>query len=91
MENLKKTMPYLKNKYVLVCLLFAVLMFGSVYNRISNSRKISQLEKEISIYKKQTEEIQQQLDDLRSDKRLEELARRDYGMKQVNEEVFVKE
>ena len=94
MENLsffQKIKPYLKNKYVLICLFFVIFASGSIYNRISNSREISRLENEIEVYKKQTEEIQQQIDDLRSNnKSVEKLARK-YGMKQENEDVFIVE
>ena len=92
MENLsffQKIKPYLKNKYVLICLFFAVFASGSVYNRCSNSREISRLENEIEIYKQKTKDIEKSIEDLRSNKKsVEELARKK-GMKQEGEDVFV--
>ena len=93
MENLsffQKIKPYLKNKYVLICLFFVVFASGSVYNRCSNSREISRLEDEIKHYQQKTNEIEKSIEELRSNKKsLEKLAREKYGMKQDDEDVFV--
>ena len=88
----QKTKPYLKNKYVIICLLFAVLASSSIYNRISSSLKISSLEKEFATYKEKTEEIEALIEELRSNKKsVEKIARENYGMKETDEDVFVVE
>ena len=86
----QKIKPYLKNKYVIICLLFVFFASGSIYNRISNHRKIKHLEKEMYFYKQKTEEIEKTIEELRSNKKsLEKLAREKYGMKQDDEDVFI--
>ena len=80
----------MKNKYVIVCLLFAVVASGSIYDRIRNYHEIKRLKEEIAEYKQNTEEIEQSIEELRSNsKMMEKLAREKYGMKQDNEDVFV--
>ncbi|MDR0872051.1 MAG: septum formation initiator family protein [Prevotellaceae bacterium] len=91
MEKLSFYLRKLKNKYIIICIIFAVVMFGGICERISNAREIAKLESEIAKYKADTEKYQKEIDDLNANKkRIEELAR-DNGMKAEGEDVFVAE
>ena len=88
----QKAKPYLKNKYVIICFVFAIFTFSSVRNRIYNNMEINRLEKEMEMYKKKTQDIEKIIEGLRANKKsVEKLAREEYGMKQTDEDVFVVE
>jgi cell division protein DivIC len=86
--------PYLRNKYVLTIVLFAVWVGffdqNNLVDRFSNLKKLKQLNKEKEYYAKKIVEDQQRLKELKSDSDdLEKFARETYYMKKDNEDVYV--
>jgi len=86
--------PYLKNKYVIAFLIFAVwiLFFdqNNVLSRISNANQLHQLKKQKEYFAKKIEDDTRRTQELLSDKEdLEKFAREQYLMKKKNEDVFV--
>jgi cell division protein FtsB len=86
--------PILKNKYILILVVFAVyyVFFDEfkLINRMSNFQKIKKLENEISFYKNEIESSKRQIEELHSDEKdLEKFAREKYLMKKENEDIFI--
>lgn len=91
---LKPLVPVLKNRYVVVALLFITwLLFFDRYNLITQfklKRQASSLQDEIEYYKQQTVDVKSVNDDLFSDPdKLERFAREEYMMKKPKEDLFV--
>ncbi len=90
----EKVKPYLKNKYVIIILVFGVYFaFFDSFNlktRFSNSRKIDKLESDINYYKNEIELSKKQKEELQSNnKNLEKFAREKYLMKQKDEDIYL--
>jgi cell division protein DivIC len=86
--------PHLRNKYVLTVLLFFVWIAffdqNNLVDRLSNLKKLKQLEKEKDYYEKKIQEDLQRIKELKSDDEdLEKFARETYFMKKDNEDVYV--
>ena len=89
-----KIWPWLKNKYALTILLFAIwiLFFdqNNMVDRLKMSGEIRQLEEDRQYYKEQIDKDSTRLHELTTDKdNLEKYAREQFLMKKENEDVFV--
>lgn len=98
MNRLKSLLKHIGRSRVLkyaVVIVAAVVIVGfadenSVWNHIRNSRKISELESEIRLYREQYERDRAQLRQLdRDPKAIEKIARERYFMKTDDEDIFV--
>jgi cell division protein FtsB len=86
--------PYLKNKYVITLVAFAVwISFFSQYNltdRVQLSRNYKDLQREKEYYKDQIKRDSARLHELTTDDgNLEKFAREQYYMKKPNEDIFI--
>ena len=88
----------MKNKKVLISLIillafFVYMLFFDTFNiidRVKNTQKIHQLEKEIEYYNNLIENDKQRIHELQSDDRnLEKFAREQFLMKKENEDIFI--
>jgi Septum formation initiator len=82
------------NKYWLTLIIFLVITFfigdSTIMHRISYSRQIKQLEKEIEQVSKEKDLNQEKLEALQSDNEtLERFAREELQMTRPNEELFI--
>ncbi|MCX6308273.1 MAG: septum formation initiator family protein, partial [Bacteroidia bacterium] len=87
--------PFL-NKYLITIVVFlAFIIFvdeNNVIRRVNYELKIRELKQEIRHYRKLSEESESKLNKLHSsDAELERVAREDYLMKKLNEDVFIVE
>lgn len=90
------TRKYMLNKYVLICLIFAIVLTfcgdQSLINRFRRERQISQLEEEIELYEKRLDDTRRSIETLQSGKEeLERYARERYLMHEDGEQVYVVE
>lgn len=86
--------PYLKNRYILTLVVFAVwLAFFDQHNMINQIKlkaELYRLEKDRDYYQREIVQIKEDLEELLSDNRkLEKFARERYYMKKSNEDIFV--
>ena len=93
-EKFKPILKYLKNKYVISIVVFAVWITffdqNNLLSRASNMRTLRQMQKQKEYYAKKIEEDTRRTNELLSDdENLEKFAREQYLMKKTNEEVFV--
>ncbi len=91
---LEKLPPFLRNKYVLVLVIFVLWMMvfdeSSFINRISNQRKLNDLERQKEHYLEQIDKDKNRLKELSGDKKeIEKFAREQYLMKKENEDIFI--
>lgn len=92
--TLKKVLSILKNKYVIVLLIF-VLWVGlfdqnNLLERIAMSKQIGNLKKDKAYYEQQVTTNKERLQELQTDnKNLEKFAREQYLMKRDNEDIFI--
>jgi len=82
------------NKYVITGVIFLVITFfigdSTLFHHYDYERQISELEKEIAVYKKEEAENKRKLEMLKSDNEsLERFAREKYLMTKPGEELFV--
>ncbi len=98
MNAIKQFLEKVKSKKVLLCLIifsafFIYMLFFDSFNiidRVKNTRKIKQLEKEIEYYNNLIESDKQRIHELQSDDRnLEKFAREQFLMKKDNEDIFI--
>ena len=78
--------------FVVIAPRFCVLFFDTfnIIDRVKNTQKIHQLEKEIEYYNNLIENDKQRIHELQSDDRnLEKFAREQFLMKQENEDIFI--
>ena len=85
---------YLKNRYVITLVVFAVwLAFFDQHNMINQVKlkaELYRLEQDREYYQREIVEIRDDLEELLSDNRkLEKFARERYYMKRSNEDIFV--
>lgn len=85
-----------RHKYLSVTIVFVLIIFvvddKNVIMHFKNQHKISELENEIAVMKRDSSEIvklQSQLDYRGDINAIEDLARDKYGMTKENEEVFI--
>jgi cell division protein FtsB len=92
--TLKKVLSILKNKYVIVLLIF-VLWVGlfdqnNLLERVSMNKQINNLKKDKAYYEQQVTTNKERLQELQTDnKNLEKFAREQYLMKRDNEDIFI--
>jgi cell division protein DivIC len=89
-----KIFPFFKNKYILTFTVFAVWISffdqNNLIDRVSDVRKLHQLEKQKEYFAKKIEDDTRRMKELLSDKDdLEKFAREQYLMKKKDEEVYV--
>ena len=94
MKMLRKILPYLKNKYVLVLLVAGIwILFFDRYYIFGQSKiksRIYELEQDRNFYKKTCEDLKERQAVLDSDPaELEKYAREKYYMKRKDEDVFL--
>ena len=95
LKNLyEKTSSYLKNKYVIIILLFiAWIIFFYNYNLIRQSKikkEIKQLEENKSFYTKEIKKDSTEYHELlNSDEKKEKFAREKFLMRKENEDVYI--
>ena len=95
LKNLyEKTPSYLKNKYVIIILLFIVwIIFFDNYNLIRQSKikkEIKQLEENKSFYKNEIKKDSTEYHELlNSDEKKEKFAREKFLMRKENEDVYI--
>ena len=91
---MKRLINLLKNKFFLVTLAFLVWMIffdrNDLFSQYEYRRQVNKLKAERDFYKKQTDDVNKELNELTSNpKQLEKFAREKYLMKKDNEDVFV--
>lgn len=91
---MKRLLHLLKNKYFVVSLAFLVWMVffdkNDLFSQYQYHQQLSKLKHERDFYQKETAKVNQDLDELTSNKeKLEKFAREKYLMKKANEDVFV--
>jgi cell division protein FtsB len=88
--NWHKVIKYLTNKYIIICIIFVVIAFDSISERISNTCEIARCERGIAKYKAGTAKCEKEIDELNANKNnIEQLAREKYRMRAEGEDVFV--
>lgn len=90
----QKIWPWLKNKYILTILVFAIWMFffdqNNMVDRIKMTSEINQLEEDREYFLEQIQIDSASLNELTTNKEnLEKYAREQFLMKKPNEDVFV--
>lgn len=85
---------YVLNKYVLTCLVFAVVLTFcgdySLIGRVKRARRLDAMQEEVETYRKQTEQLKKDIQEVSSSpENLERYAREHYFMHTDNEEVFI--
>jgi cell division protein DivIC len=93
-EFFRKIWPWLKNKYVLTLLVFAIWMLffdqNNMVDRMKMSGEIRQLEEDRHYYLEEIRKDSSRFHELTTDKdNLEKYAREQFLMKKQNEDVFV--
>lgn len=82
------------NKYWLAFIIFIIITFtvgdSTLYDRYIYDQKISELEREIGLYKKNIDINRKKIEDLHANKeRLERYAREEFFMKKPDEDIFI--
>lgn len=85
---------YLLNKYIITCMVFAVVLTFcgdySLIGRVKRARQIDSMQEEVETYKKQTEQLKKDIEEVSSSPdNLERYAREHYYMHADNEDVFI--
>ncbi len=93
-NNLKKILPYLKNKYVITIFVFIFLIMfvdeNSVLSQYKLNEELNNLRSQNEYYIKQIRLNKQRLKQLKTNKEnLEKFAREQYLMKAPNEDIYV--
>jgi cell division protein FtsB len=91
---MKRLFNLVKNKFFLVTIAFLVWMVffdkNDLLSQYQYHQQVSKLKQERDFYKKETEKVSKDLDELNSNpQKLEKFAREKYLMKKDNEDVFV--
>jgi cell division protein DivIC len=92
--HIRRALPFVKNKFLITIALFLVwMLFFDQYNlvaRVSNKRKIANLEQQKEIYVEEIARSKRLLQELKGDdESLEKFAREQYLMKKDNEDVYL--
>lgn len=91
---MKKTLKYIKNKYIITTTAFVVwLLFfdkNDIVSQVELSKKLNELNKEKQYYVEEITKNKQDMIELKTNpKNLEKFAREKYLMKKDNEDIFV--
>ncbi|MEZ2336604.1 FtsB family cell division protein [Mucilaginibacter sp. RCC_168] len=92
--SMKRLINLVKNKFFLVTLAFLVWMIffdkNDLFSQYEYRRQVNKLKEERDFYKKETDQVNKELDELTSNpQKLEKFAREKYLMKKDNEDVYV--
>jgi cell division protein DivIC len=93
-KTVKKIWPYVKNKYLLAFIFFAIwLIFfdqNNLIDRVVAVRKYHQMQQDKLYYQDKIKIDNRKLEELRTDREnLEKFAREQYLMKRDNEDIFI--
>nr|WP_090465644.1 septum formation initiator family protein [Mucilaginibacter sp. OK268] len=91
---MKRLINLVKNKFFLVTMAFLVWMIffdkNDLFSQYEYRRQVNKLKEERDFYKKETDQVNKELDELTSNpQKLEKFAREKYLMKKDNEDVYV--
>jgi len=91
---MQRLIDLVKNKFFLVTIAFVVWMVffdkNDLLSQYQYHQQVSKLKQERDFYKKETDKVSKDLDELNSNpQKLEKFAREKYLMKKDNEDVFV--
>jgi cell division protein FtsB len=94
MQRLKVLLPWLKNRFVLVGLVFLVWMVffdsNDLISQYKYKRKLRQLEENKNFYLEQIELVKQDKEELFTNlEKLEKFAREKYKMKKDDEDLYI--
>jgi len=94
MQRLKVLLPFLKNRFVLVGLVFLVWMVffdsNDLISQYKYKRKLNQLEENKNFYLEQIELVKQDKEELFTNlEKLEKFAREKYKMKRDDEDLYI--
>lgn len=94
MQRLKVLLPLLKNRFVLVGLVFLVWMVffdsNDLISQYKYKRKLNQLEENKNFYLEQIELVKQDKEELFTNlEKLEKFAREKYKMKRDDEDLYI--
>lgn len=94
MNRIKALLPILKNRYVLVGLIFLIwMLFFDSHDLISQykyKQKLNQLEESKMFYLQQIDEVKQDKEELFTNlEKLEKFAREKYKMKRDDEDLYI--
>lgn len=94
MKRLKNLMPLLKNRFVLVGVVFLVWMVffdsNDLISQYKYKRKLSQLEENKNFYLEQIEQVKKDKEELLTNlNKLEKFAREKYKMKKDDEDLYI--
>ncbi|SDP05772.1 Cell division protein FtsB [Mucilaginibacter sp. OK268] len=92
--SMKRLINLVKNKFFLVTMAFLVWMIffdkNDLFSQYEYRRQVNKLKEERDFYKKETDQVNKELDELTSNpQKLEKFAREKYLMKKDNEDVYV--
>ena len=92
--SMKRLINLVKNKFFLVTLAFLVWMIffdkNDLFSQYEYRHQVNKLKEERDFYKKETDQVNKELDELTSNpQKLEKFAREKYLMKKDNEDVYV--
>ncbi len=93
-DHLMHIIPIIRNKFILTIIFFVVwMLFFDQYNlitRVSNNRKIAELEQQKDYYLSEIDRSKRLLLELKGDNEsLEKFAREQYLMKKKDEDIFI--
>jgi cell division protein FtsB len=91
---MKRLINLVKNKFFLVTMAFLVWMIffdkNDLFSQYEYRHQVNKLKQERDFYKKETDQVNKELDELTSNpQKLEKFAREKYLMKKENEDVYV--
>ncbi len=88
-----RILGFTATQIIILLVLLIILFFfsdSSIQKKLQQDSKIKNLNSQIELYKKQSEEDKMKLNELQSNKDdLEKFARENYFMKKENEEIFI--
>jgi len=95
-DHIVRILPIIRNKFIVTAVVFVIwMMFFDQYNlisRVTNNRKIAELEQQKEFYIAEIERSERLLLELKGDnKSLEKFAREQYLMKKKDEDIFIVE
>lgn len=94
MNQIKALLPILKNRYVLVGLIFLIWMLffdsNDLISQYKYKQKLNQLEESKMFYLQQIDEVKQDKEELFTNlEKLEKFAREKYKMKRDDEDLYI--
>ncbi|MBU0765137.1 MAG: septum formation initiator family protein [Bacteroidetes bacterium] len=89
-----KTFPILKNKYILVTVVFLIIILffsqNNLLDRFDNLKELNQLKKDREYFLEAIDDAEKKMNELMTNKDdLEKFAREQYLMKKPDEDIFI--